>query len=57
MTELTRPAGRTRRMPLRTYLDYRLGRDRPWWRQTYTVLIQPLAAPSFAVSTKVNSTP
>jgi D-alanyl-lipoteichoic acid acyltransferase DltB (MBOAT superfamily) len=49
VTELTQPAGRTRhRIPLHTYLDYRLGRNRPWWRQTYNVLVRPLAAPSLA---------
>ena len=49
MTELIQPAGRTgRRIRLRTYLDYRLGRDQPWWRQTYNVLVRPLAAPSLA---------
>jgi hypothetical protein len=49
VTELTQPAGRTRqRIPLRTYLDYRLGRNQPWWRQTWNVLVQPLAAPSLA---------
>jgi hypothetical protein len=36
------------RIPLRTYLDYRLGRNQPWWRQTWNVLVQPLAAPSLA---------
>jgi hypothetical protein len=47
--EFTQLAGSTRqRIPLRTYLDYRLGRGQPWWRQTYTVLVRPLAAPSFA---------
>jgi hypothetical protein len=47
VTDPTRLAGRTR-MPLRTYLDHRLGRNQPWWRQTYNVLVQPLAAPSLA---------
>jgi D-alanyl-lipoteichoic acid acyltransferase DltB (MBOAT superfamily) len=49
VTDLTQPAGRTRhRIPLQTYLDYRLGRNQPWWRQTYNVLVRPLAAPSLA---------
>jgi hypothetical protein len=30
------------------YLDHRLGRGRPWRRQTYDVLVGPLLAPSFA---------
>jgi len=48
VTEFTQLAGRIRqRIPLRTYLDYRLGRDQPWWRQTYNALVRPLAAPSF----------
>jgi hypothetical protein len=33
---------------LRTYVDYRLGRGQPWWRQTYNALLRPLTAPSFA---------
>ena len=33
---------------LQAYLDHRLGRGRPWWRQTYDVLVGPLLAPSFA---------
>jgi hypothetical protein len=36
------------RIPLRTYVDYRLGGDQPWWRQSYNVLARPLTAPSFA---------
>ena len=49
MATATQPAGRSRhRIRLRTYLDYRLGRNQPWWRQTYNVLVQPLAAPSLA---------
>lgn len=49
MTDLTHLDGRTRhRIPLHTYLDYRLGRNQPLWRQTYNVLVRPLAAPSLA---------
>ena len=49
VTELTQVAGHTRqRIPLRTYLDYRLGRNQRWWRQIYNVVVRPLAAPSFA---------
>ena len=49
MATATQTAGRSHhRIRLRTYLDYRLGRDQPWWRQTYNVLVQPLAAPSLA---------
>jgi MBOAT, membrane-bound O-acyltransferase family len=40
--------GTHRRIPLRTYVDYRLGRDRPWWRQSYEVVVGPLLAPSFS---------
>jgi MBOAT, membrane-bound O-acyltransferase family len=36
------------RIPLRTYVDYRLGRDEPWWRQSLNVLVRPLTAASFA---------
>jgi hypothetical protein len=42
------PTARHRRVPLRTYVDHRLGRGQPWWRQSYNVLARPLAAPSFA---------
>ena len=39
MANATQPAGRSHhRIRLRTYLDYRLGRNQPWWRQTYNVL-------------------
>ena len=49
MTGVQLVAGsRRHRVPLRTYLDYRLGRGQPWWRQTYNVLVRPLTAPSFA---------
>ena len=41
------PHGRER-VSLQAYLDHRLGRGRPWWRQTYDVLVGPLLAPSFA---------
>ena len=47
MANTTPPAAvLTTRIWLRTYLDYRLGRNQPWWRRTYNVLVQPLAAPS-----------
>jgi hypothetical protein len=39
---------RRQRVPLRTYVDYRLGRDQPWWRQSYNLVARPLTAPSFA---------
>jgi hypothetical protein len=49
VTELMQLTDRSHhRLPLRTYLDYRLGRSQPWWRQTYNVLVRPLAAPSLA---------
>ena len=41
-------AGIRRRVSLRTYVDYRLGRNEPWWRQSYNVLMRPLTARSFA---------
>ena len=41
-------AGTRRRVSLRTYVDYRLGRNEPWWRQSYNVLMRPLTARSFA---------
>ena len=49
MTSTDHVADETRRrMPLRTYVDYRLGRNQPWWRQSYNVLARPLTAASFA---------
>jgi hypothetical protein len=49
MTATRQLAGRTHhRIPLQTYLDVRLGRNQPWWRQTDNVLVRPLAAPSLA---------
>jgi hypothetical protein len=49
MTVVTQVAASTRhRIPLRTYVDYRLGRHQPWWRQTYNALVRPLTAASFA---------
>jgi hypothetical protein len=39
---------RRQRIPLRTYVDHRLGRGQPWWRQAYNLVARPLTAPSFA---------
>jgi hypothetical protein len=49
MTGATRKAQGTRhRISLRAYVDHRLGRNQPWWRQSYNVLVRPFTAPSFA---------
>jgi hypothetical protein len=49
MTPVTHVARRARQqISIRAYLEYRLGRGQPWWRQSYNALVGPLTAPSFA---------